>query len=86
MLPLLSPTINEEIYFSALSEFYDLYQQALEADTISMRHTLMAMAEAMFLESGVGIPIYTAGGSYKMVQAGLPHRRLRILDGRHGEL
>ena len=57
---------NEEIYFSALSEFYDLYQQALEADTISMRHTLMAMAEAMFLESGVGIPIYTAGGSYKM--------------------
>ena len=57
---------NEEIYFSALSEFYDLYQQALEADTISMRHTLMAMAEAKFLESGVGIPIYTAGGSYKM--------------------
>ena len=57
---------DEAIYMDALGNFYEIYQQALEAETLSERHALMAIAEAKFLESGVGTPLYTAGGCYAM--------------------
>ena len=59
-------TDDESIYMAALGEFYDAYLLAFEADTLSERQALMALAEAKFLESGVGTPMYTAGGGYKM--------------------
>ena len=57
---------DEAIYMDALGDFYEIYQQALEAETLSERHALMAIAEAKFLEIGVGTPLYTAGGCYAM--------------------
>ena len=39
---------------------------AFEAETLSERWALMAIAEAKFLESGVATPMYTAGGCYAM--------------------
>ena len=59
-------TDDESIYMASLGEFYDAYLLAFEADTLSERQALMALAEAKFLESGVGTPMYTAGGGYKM--------------------
>lgn len=59
-------TDDESIYMDALGEFYDAYLRAFEAETLSERQALMALAEAKFLESGVGTPLYTAGGGYKM--------------------
>lgn len=57
---------DEEIYMTAVGEFYELYEQALEADTLSERYVQMAIAEAKLLESGVGFPLYTSGAAYEM--------------------
>ena len=59
---------DEAIYMSVLGDFYDMYAQALEAETLSERHALMALAEAKFLGSGVGTPMYTAGGCYALTR------------------
>lgn len=59
---------DEEIYLNALGEFYALYEEALEAETLSERSVRMAIAEAKFLESGVGAPLYTSGASYEMAR------------------
>ena len=57
---------DEDIYMAAMGEFYDAYMAAFEAETLSERWALMAVAEAKFLESGVATPMYTAGGCYAM--------------------
>lgn len=59
---------DEEIYMNALGDFYEIYQEALEAETVSERYALMAAAEAKILESGVGFPMYTSGSSYMMTR------------------
>ena len=59
-------TADEDVYMAALGDFYEVYQQAFEAETLSERWALMAVAEAKFLESGVASPMYTAGGCYAM--------------------
>ncbi|HIS45431.1 MAG TPA: peptide ABC transporter substrate-binding protein [Candidatus Scatomorpha merdigallinarum] len=59
-------TDEEAIYMNAMSDFYDAYMAAFEAETVSERWALMAIAEAKFLESGVATPMYTAGGCYAM--------------------
>ena len=59
-------TDDEAIYMAALGDFYEVYQEALAAETLSERWALMAVAEAKFLESGVASPMYTAGGCYAM--------------------
>ena len=59
-------TDEEAIYMNAMSDFYDAYMAAFEAETLSERWALMAIAEAKFLESGVATPMYTAGGCYAM--------------------
>jgi putative flippase GtrA len=47
-----------------LSQFQQAYQQALQADTVSRRYALMAVAEAELLASGVMLPLTAGGGSY----------------------
>ena len=59
-------TVDEAIYMAALGDFYEVYQEALAAESLSERWALMAVAEAKFLESGVASPMYTAGGCYAM--------------------
>lgn len=59
-------TDDEAIYMNSMGEFYDAYMAAFEAETLSERWALMAIAEAKFLESGVATPMYTAGGCYAM--------------------
>ncbi len=59
-------TGDEAIYMAAMGDFYDAYMAAFDADTLSERWALMAIAEAKFLESGVATPMYTAGGCYAM--------------------
>lgn len=52
------------VYESALGEFYSYYLAADEAETVSERFALMAISEAKLLESGVMLPLYSAGGRY----------------------
>lgn len=59
-------TDDEAIYMASMGDFYDAYMAAFEAETLSERWALMAIAEAKFLESGVATPMYTAGGCYAM--------------------
>ena len=55
-------TDDEAIYMNSMGGFYEAYMAAFEAETLSERWALMAIAEAKFLESGVATPMYTAGG------------------------
>ncbi len=57
---------SSELYNLVLGEYYDYYQQAMEAETISERYALMAVAEAKMLESGIFVPMTTRGGVYAM--------------------
>ena len=52
------------IYEDVLGEFYGIYQTAKEAENISERHALMAIAEAKLLGSGVMLPLGSNGGNY----------------------
>ena len=64
--PTALPTDDQGIYDANFSEFYDYYMQAFEADSVSQRYALMAIAEAKLLESGVMFPLTTRGGNYAM--------------------
>ncbi|MCR5558583.1 MAG: peptide ABC transporter substrate-binding protein, partial [Butyrivibrio sp.] len=57
-------TESTEQYNRALGEYYETYQNALEADSLSERYALQAVAEAKLLESGVFLPLTTRGGNY----------------------
>ena len=59
---------DEDIYFNSLSEFYDAYQLAMEADNDSERYALLAIAEAKALESAVGTPIYASAANWTMTR------------------
>ncbi|MCD7761976.1 MAG: ABC transporter substrate-binding protein [Lachnospiraceae bacterium] len=59
---------STEIYDAALGEFYDAYQEALAAETVSERYALMAVAEAKILESAVMLPTTTQGGYYRITK------------------
>ncbi len=50
------------VYDNALGAFYEAYEAALDAESVSERYALMAQAEAYLLESGVTIPTSTQGG------------------------
>ena len=52
------------IYEDVLGEFYEVYQAAKEAENLSERHALMAIAEAKLLGSGVMLPLGSNGGNY----------------------
>ena len=57
-------TESSDLYNKVLGEYYEEYQKALEAETLSERYALEAIAEAKLLESGVFIPLSTRGGNY----------------------
>ena len=42
-------TDDEAIYMASMGDFYDAYMAAFEAETLSERWALMAIAEAKFL-------------------------------------
>lgn len=59
---------SSELYNKILGEFYESYQKALEADNVSERYALMAVAEAKMLESGIFVPLTTRGGVYAITR------------------
>lgn len=54
------------IYDEQLGEFYNTYMEAKEAETVSERFALMAVAEAKLLEAAIMVPIHAKGGSYAL--------------------
>ena len=56
--------LSRAIYDEHLGEFYQLYEQAKAASSVSMRHALMAQAEAKLMEAAVLMPNYSGGGAY----------------------
>ena len=61
--------LSSAIYEDVLGEFQSTYEKAYEAETVSERYALMALAEAKLLESGVMLPTTTAGGNYAISRA-----------------
>lgn len=59
---------DEEIYMNNFSDFYDYYMQAMEAETVSERHALLAVAEAKALETAGGTPMYGPTAGYQMTR------------------
>lgn len=59
---------DEEIYMNNFSDFYAAYLQAMEADTVSERHALLAVAEAKALEASGGTPMYGPTAGYQMTR------------------
>ena len=59
---------SEELYNANLGEFYDLYNEALEAENNSERWALMAKAEAKFMEASMLIPNTTQGGNFAITR------------------
>ena len=54
----------QAIYGDTLGEFYQAYEQAKAAETVSQRYALMAVAEAKLLSSAVMLPLNASGGNY----------------------
>lgn len=55
---------SQAIYDDALGEFYTAYEKAKQAENVSMRYALMAVAEAKLLSSAVFLPLNSSGGNY----------------------
>lgn len=56
--------VSDDLYEKVLGEFKEYYDKALEAESVSERFALMAIAEAKLLESGVMLPSTSNGGNY----------------------
>ena len=56
--------VSEELYNKVLGEFYEYYDKATQAETVSERYALMAIAEAKLLGAGIMLPSTANGGSY----------------------
>lgn len=54
----------QAIYDDNLGAFYQAYEQAKAAESVSMRHALMAVAEAKLLGAAVMLPLNASGGNY----------------------
>lgn len=61
-------TKSAEVYEDALGAFAEVYAEAKEADTVSEKFALMAIAEAKLMESGVMVPTNTQGGLYAITR------------------
>lgn len=68
------------LYEEALGDFYTAYEAAEEADSVSERYALMAIAEAYLLESGVTLPTTTAGG-YPTITRVAPYTITTVMWG-----
>ncbi|MCC8167965.1 MAG: ABC transporter substrate-binding protein [Clostridiales bacterium] len=71
---------SQELYLSELGDFYDYYTAAKEAETVSERYALMAIAEAKFLETGLYLPTSANGGYYSMSRV-VPYTCTSVLWG-----
>lgn len=60
--------LSRAIYDDHLGAFYQLYEQAKAASSVSMRHALMAQAEAKLMEAAVLMPNYSGGGAYALTR------------------
>ena len=56
--------LSEAIYLDVLGDFYEAYETAKAAETVSERHALMAVAEAKLMEAAVFLPLTANGGNY----------------------
>ena len=56
--------VSAELYDKELGDFYAAYQKADEAETVSERFALQAIAEAKLMESGVMLPLQGKGGNW----------------------
>ena len=56
--------VSDDLYEKVLGEFKEYYDKAIEAESVSERFALMAIAEAKLLESGVMLPSTSKGGNY----------------------
>ena len=56
--------ISAQIYDSELGDFLSTYEASYEAESLSERFALAALAEAKLLESAVMLPTTTKGGNY----------------------
>ncbi len=56
--------ISDDLYAKVLGEFDTYYKAAKQAETVSERFALMAIAEAKMLASGVMLPSTANGGNY----------------------
>ena len=72
--------LSSAIYEDVLGEFLSTYEAAYEAETISERFALMAVAEAKLLESGIMLPTTTQGGNYAISRA-VPYSSSTMLWG-----
>ena len=72
--------LSSAIYEEVLGEFLSTYEAAYEAETISERFALMAIAEAKLLESGALLPMLTAGGNYAISRA-VPYSSTSVMWG-----
>ncbi len=55
---------SQALYDEVFGEFMEYYRKAEEAETLSERYALQAIAEAKMLEQGTMIPLTTRGGNY----------------------
>jgi len=71
---------SSAVYEQVLGEFYRCYTVAKEAETLSQRYALMAIAEAKLLASGVFLPTIAQGGNYAMTRVA-PYTSSPVLWG-----
>ena len=60
--------VSEALYNEVLGEFYEYYERATAATTVSERYALMAIAEAKLLGAGVMLPSTANGGNYAITR------------------
>ncbi len=71
---------SDALYEKVLGEFDEYYKAAKEADTVSERFALMAIAEAKLLETGVMLPSTANGGNYAISRV-VPYSVSSVLWG-----
>ena len=59
---------SAELYDAELGDFWAAYQKADEAQTVSERFALQAIAEAKLMESAVMLPLQSKGGNYAITR------------------
>ena len=60
---------SEKIYNEILGGYSEYYQAALQAENVSERYALEAIAEAKLLDSAIMLPLTTRGGNYGISRA-----------------
>jgi oligopeptide transport system substrate-binding protein len=64
--------VSAELYDKELGDFWAAYQKADEAETVSEKFALEAIAEAKLMESGVMLPLQSKGGKLFPILPRLP--------------